>query len=30
MMEDDLIVLGLGKLREMENLQTEEMNFLSN
>jgi hypothetical protein len=30
MMEDDLIVLEHGKLKEMENLQMEEMNFLSN
>jgi hypothetical protein len=31
MMEDDLIVLELGKLNEMEILlQMEEMNFLSN
>jgi hypothetical protein len=30
MMEDDLIVSEHGKLNEMENLQMEEMNFLSN
>jgi hypothetical protein len=30
MMEDDSIVLELGKLKEMLDLQMQEMNFLSN